>query len=222
MKLQQRATIIVVVVFAFLAAVVYLVEIRGGEEAPGEEEGRVPVFSFAPEDVVLLEVTNPATDQVTTVRRSIGEAWRMAEPFAAEADDTRIEGLLGRLSEFKSTRVLEKEDVDLGAFGLSEPSLRVRVDLESGDSQVLLVGKQNPAGYSHYVQREGEESVYLVGSSTVEDLERLIDEPPEKPTPVPTETLLPTVISSTPTLDAAGTPAATATVVVEPTSSARD
>jgi hypothetical protein len=175
MRLQQRSTAIVVIVF------------------------------------VLLEVRHLASDEVVVVRRWIGEAWRMVEPFGAEADYTRVEGLLGRLSTLQSTRVIDEEDADLEAFGLSEPLMRVRVDLESGDSQVLLVGRENPAGYSQYVQREGGEAVYLVSSSAIKDLERLLDEPPEKPNPMPTETLVPKVITSAPTVSAGGT------ATVEPT-----
>jgi hypothetical protein len=217
MKLQQRGTIIVVIVFVFLAAWVYFVEIRGREEVPAEE-GRVSIFSFEVEDVVLLEVRDKVTDQTVTVRRGVGELWRMTEPFAAEADDTRVEGLLSRLSRLESTRVIEGEEIDLEAFGLVEPSLEVELGLEDGESQVLLVGVQNPAGYSHYVRRQGQEVVYLVGSSTTGDLERLIAVPPEKPTPVLTETLQPTIIVPTATVPVTGTATVRSAVTVEPTS----
>lgn len=220
MKLQQRSTVIIVIVFVVLAALVYLWEIRGHEEAP-REEGRVPIFSFAVEDVVSLEVRDRVADQRVKLGRTGGELWVMTRPFGAEADDTRIEGLLSRLSTLQSNRVIEEEEIDLEAFGLTEPALEVEVGLGDGESQVLLVGKQNPAGYSYYVRREGEEAVYLVGSSTIGDLERLINEPPEKPTPMPTGTLIPTVIVPTPTMPVTGTATITPAVTVEPTSTAR-
>jgi hypothetical protein len=122
---------------------------------------------------------------------------------------------LGRLSALSSTRVIEGEDVDLDAFGLAEPTLRVELGLEGGESQVLLVGNENPVGYSRYTQREGEERVYLVGSSTIGDLEQLIAEPPEKPTPTPTETPLPTVITETEATPLSGTPTIGPTVSLE-------
>ncbi len=206
MKPQQRGTIIVVTVFVLLAALVYLAEFRGRGETVETQEGRVPIFSFGLEDAVLLEVRDLKADEIVTVRRWAGEAWRMVEPFAADADDARVEGLLGRLSTLESTRVIEGKDIDLEAFGLSEPTLEVKVGLQNGESQVLLVGQETPAGYSQYVQRKGEEVVYLVGSSTIGDLQRLTSEPPEKPTPVATETAVPTVVTTTPT--ATGTPTA--------------
>jgi hypothetical protein len=108
--------------------------------------------------------------------------------------------------------------VDLEAFGLAEPALRVEVGLEQGGDQVLLVGSENPAGYSRYAQREGEERVYLVSSSTIGDLEELVGNPPEKPTPTPmsTETLPPTVITGT------QTPAVSGAATVTPTLSVGD
>ena len=208
MRMHQRTTIIVVVVFAVLAALVYLVEMRPGQEVPVEEEDRVAVFSLEVGEAVLLEVSDLTSDESVAVTKAVGESWRMTDPFETEADDQRIIGLLGRLSSMQSTRVIEGEDVDLDAFGLAEPLLRVEIGLDSGERQVLLVGRENPAGFSHYVQREGEGRVYLVGSSTIGDLELLLSDPPEHPTPVPAETLVPTVVTETPAPPVVGTPTA--------------
>lgn len=216
MRLHQRTTIIVVVVFAVLAAFVYMVEMRTDQEAPSEEGDSSSVFSFSTGEVTLLKVTDLATEESVTVSRGVGGAWRITEPFEAEGDDTRVEGVLDRLAGLLSTRIIEGEDVDLGAFGLAEPALRVEVALEEGEDQVLLVGSENPAGYSRYAQREGEERVYLVSSSTVGDLEQVVSDPPEKPTPAPTELPLPTVITQT------QTPPVSSTATVTPTVSQRD
>jgi hypothetical protein len=220
MRLQQRTTILVVVVFAVLAALVYLVEMRPGQEVLPEEEGGVRVFSFEAEEVTSLDVADVVSNESVLVRKWAGGLWRMTSPFEAEADTTRIDGLLGRLSGMESTRVIEGEDVNLEAFGLDEPSLRVEIGLASGEIQVMLVGSASPAGYSHYVTREGEDRAFLVGSSAIGDLQRLLSEPPEKPTPMPTETLLPTVIAETPTPQVAETPTITPTLVTTPTSAA--
>jgi hypothetical protein len=215
MKLHQRTTIIVVVVFAVLAAFVYVVEVRTEPQAPSEGES-TSVFSFATSEATLLKVTDLATEESVTVSRGVGGAWRITDPFEAEGDDTRVEGVLDSLARLLSTRIIEGEDVDLEAFGLAEPALRVEVGLEGGESQVLLVGNKNPAGYSRYAQREGEERVYLVSSSTVGDLEQLVSNPPEKPTPAPTELPLPTVITQT------QTPPVSSAATVTPTVSQGD
>ena len=215
MKLQQRGTIAVAIIFVLLAALVYLLEMRDRGEAPAEE-GKVPVFSFQVEDVVLLEVTDGVSGQKVRVGTSPDERWTMLDPFEAEADDVRIEGLLSRLSELQSSRVLEDEELDLEAFGLSVPTLEVKVGLEDGGSQVLLIGRENPAGYSHYARRDGAEAVYLVASSTISELERLVREPPEKPTPMPTETLIPTIVAS-PTVPVTGGDTPTSALTAEPT-----
>jgi hypothetical protein len=215
MRLQQRTTIMVVAVFLVLAALVFVVEMRGGEETAPEEEGRVPIFSFEVEDAVTLEVADQRSSESVMVRKWAAGTWRITEPFEAEADATRIEGLLGSLSRMQSTRVVEGEDVNLEAFGLAEPVLRVEIGLSDGGSQALLAGNKNPAGYSSYVQREGGSEVYLVASSVIGDLERLISEPPEKPTPTPTETPGPTVRPEPATPGAVSTPRATETAVGE-------
>lgn len=203
MKLQLRGTIVVLVVFVLLAGVVYLSEMRGGAEAPAQE-GRVPIFSFEVEDVVLLAVTDRAANQKVSITRSDGGPWTVVEPISAEADVERIGALLDRLSKLQSSRVLEEQEMDLEAFGLSDPALELEVGLKSGESQVLLVGGQNPAAYSHYTQRDGTAVVYLIASSTIRDLERLVSEPPEKPTPTATGTV-PPAINAEPTVSVTGT-----------------
>jgi hypothetical protein len=214
MRLQQRITIVVVVVFAILAALVYVLEMRTDQGTSTEEDDTASVFSFSASEVTMLKVTDLTTDQSATVLRGADCAWQMTEPFDAEADDMRVESLLDTLSWLLPTRTIEGEDVDLGAFGLAEPVLRVEVGLEEGEDQVLLVGNENPAGYSRYAQREGEERVYLVSSSTIGDLEELISDPPEKPTPTPapSETPPSTVITDTQTPSVSGTATATPTV----------
>jgi hypothetical protein len=216
MRLQQRTTIIVVVVFAVLAAFVYLVEMRTDQDTSSEEDS-TSVFAFSSSEVSLLKVTDVTTQQSVTVERGVEGAWRMTDPFQADGDDARVESVLNSLSWLLSTRTIEGEDVDLEAFGLAEPALRVEVGLEEGDDQVLLVGNENPAGYSRYAQREGEEPVYLVSSSTIGDLEGLISDPPEKPTPTPapTETALSTVITETQTPPVSGTATPAPTVSQE-------
>jgi hypothetical protein len=215
MRLQQRTTAIVVVVFAVLAVLVYLVEVRGGQGTPADEEGVVPVFSFEVDQAILLKVTDLTADESVTVTKSPDGAWHMTEPFETEGDDTRVEGVLGRLSTLSSTRVIEGEDVNLEAFGLAEPTLRVELGLEGDESQVLLVGDENPVGYSRYAQREGEERVYLVGSSSIGDLEQLMADPPERPTPTPTKTPLPTVLTDTLATPVSGTATISPTVSLE-------
>jgi hypothetical protein len=214
MRLEQRTTIIVVVVFAVLAAFVYMVEMRTDQDTSSEEDDTTSVFSFSTGEVTLLKVTDLTSQESVTVRRGVGGAWRITDPFQADGDEERLESVLDSLSWLASTRTIEGEDVDLEAFGLAEPALRVEVGLEEGEDQVLLVGNENPAGYSRYAQREGEEGVYLASSSTMTDLEELISDPPEKPTPtpVPTETALPTVITETQTPPAGGTTTVTPTV----------
>jgi hypothetical protein len=67
-------------------------------------------------------------------------------------------------------------------------------------------GDKNPQGSSYYVQEEGDENVYLLYASTIDDLKRLVTEPPKKPTPTPTLTPTPGI---TVTVTATATPAMT-------------
>jgi len=71
--------------------------------------------------------------------------------------------------------------------------------LSEGGEQVLQVGEQNPQRTAYYVQHQSDPAIYLVGSFTIEELKRLVSEPPRKPTPTPTATSTP---EATPTWEA--------------------
>ena len=203
--MKARNTLILVAIFALLAGYVYFVEMRKEEEI---EEKPLTIFDLATEEVESLEVRDNVEPSVVRLVKDKEGNWRIEEPFSEEADQVRVEGLVGRVAKMSASRVVTETAADLAPFGLAEPPLTVRVGL-AGEEGILQVGDKNPRGSAYYVQREGDEAVYLVYAGLIDDLKRLITEPPKKPTPTPTATIAPTP---------AVTPTATATPTATPAS----
>ena len=55
----------------------------------------------------------------------------------------------------------------------------------SGDSRTLTVGSKAPAESGTYVRAGGDSAIYLVSNALIQDLERLVTEPPRPPSPTP-------------------------------------
>ncbi len=203
--MKLRNTLILVVIFALLAGYVYFFEMKRAEEGEGEEPKTTQVFDLVAEDIVELTVKGP--EGTTRLSRVEGQAWQIEEPIQEEADDVRINSLVNRLAKLTAGRTLT-ETSDLAAYGLAEPQLTAELKTKDNQVETLLAGDKNPQGSSYYVQKKGDDNIYLVYVSTIDDLKRLITEPPKKPTPTPTFT--PTV-SVTVTVTATSTPATTPT-----------
>jgi len=203
LALKLRNTLILVAIFVVLLGYVYFAEIRPG---PAQEESdRIQVWALEAEEIESLTVTDNREDKTGRIVKDEGGTWRVEEPSPDEADVSRVERLIEQVAEITARRAVE-EVGDLSPFGLAEPLFTARVGLKGGREEVLQIGEQNPQGTATYVRREGDGTVYLVGTYVVNQLKGLITNPPFKPTPTPTRTPTPEV-TPTPTLEV--TPTAT-------------
>jgi len=179
-----RAAVLVVIAGA-LAAYIFLVETRRDEPPMelGSGETRVdPLWEVDQEAIVSITIERG--DERGAVERSDGE-WRVVAPEEREASQVRVDFLLDDVAEPTPERALE--DVgDLTAFGLGDPQARLTVGVDDGTTFELFIGDQNPGGTGYYTQLPDSSAVYLLGSSSVDQLFRLIDDPPYMPTPMPT------------------------------------
>ena len=129
----------------------------------------------------------------SVIARGPGGAWKVLKPQEEEADQARVNQVLKRLWPLKATRVLTGS-VELAAFGLSEPRITVNLWLKDGSQKRLFIGDKTPVGTAYYVRVEGQEGVYLAYVLPIKELERLVTEPPYKPTPTPSPAFTPTAV----------------------------
>jgi len=205
--MRWRNTALLLVIFALLAGYVYFFELKR-EEPPKFQF--VQVLELEKDQIKSLEVQDNEGGKAVKVVKGEDGVWRMEKPFSAEADQNRLEGLIGRVAQLRASRMFT-EELNLADFGLAEPAYTVRIGLADGSEYVLQVGDENPQGSGYYLRKEGEEGLYLVYLGTINDLKRLITRPPEKPTPTPTPT-------STSVAESQPSPAVTPTATPTPSS----
>jgi len=187
---RWQNTLILVGALILLGAFVYFADIR--TQSPPPEQP--PFMEFAVPDVMRFQVETREGQRMVAIRKSPGIGWEMKEPYQAEADQARLEGILARLSSIKPSRVLTETTASLASFGLDPPQLTVEVKLRDGSAQSLEIGDGTPNQAARYVRRTGEQAVLLMESATANQLNLLITAPPERPTPVMTPTPVDTPI----------------------------
>jgi hypothetical protein len=187
--MKFRNTAILLVILAILAVVVVW-ETRRGPAGESPQEKAKWVFTLGRDDVGEFEVKD-GDQSVYLARGGMGD-WFIGAIGGPPADTARINRVLDSVVNLKSTRVITDTSVGLAAFSLDNPPVQVRLGLTEGKKEVLLIGNKNPQETSYYAQRQGSPNVYLISTSLVDDLKKLVSEPPYSPMPtsppVPGET----------------------------------
>jgi hypothetical protein len=220
--MKWRNTLILLVILAALATYTYFgVMQKGAEQATETPNSELAIFNLSGQDILSLKVTT-ADSKSVELKREAGQPWTMVSPASQGVDETRINSLVDQLARLTASRALTQTN-NLAEYGLITGTLTANITLTGGVTHTLLVGETNPSGSSYYALADGKQTpVYLIYSSDVDGLQRLVTQPPYPPTPTPTTLPSPTVeilppITATTTIPA---PPITATTTITGTAPA--
>jgi len=188
--MSKRTTVVLLIVLILLGAYVYFFELQRGqtqEELTAETEY---LFKVDAESITGLEVHDNKGNVSCQVFLDDEGNWHMKKPVPKEADNSRLSSLTSRIARIIVARKLEGENLDLSEFGLADPTHTVYITTTE-QVYALQIGDKTPQGSGYYVQLQDEKDVYIVYTSIIEELKRLVTNPPEKPTPTPTPTETP-------------------------------
>lgn len=203
--MNPRVTIALAVVLAILAGVYFFGGLpEAGPPGPGVTGTPTPVppeiIAYSTGEITRLTVRSGAS--ATAVQKDGSGNWTYSDGRAA--DNTRINALTMRLGNLKARGKIADAVQSLTDYGLAPPESELTVARDA-DSLTLLIGAQNPQRTGYYTQISGVPALYLVESLLVDDLKRLVTQPPDPPTPTPSPTVTPTP-AGTSTPGPTGTP----------------
>jgi len=221
--MNTRNTLILLVILAALATYAYFGEIQKGTGQGTETPSSQPaVFNLSDQDILGLKVTT-ADGKSVELKREAGKPWTMVSPASQGVDDARVNSLVVELAQLKASRALTQTS-NLAEYGLITSTFTANITLTGGVTHTLLVGETNPSGNSYYALADSKQTpVYLIYSNNIDELQRLVTQPPYPPTPTPTTLPSPTIeilppITATATLTASvPAPPITATTTVTAT-----
>lgn len=171
------------ILLALLVVAVALFALEKGGVFTRESEGGETVWDVESGQVVGLRVVEPASGAATSVERDASGEWRVTEPFSRPAESTDCILLTSLVANLRVQRTIaEPPASEIGAYGLITPTYTIEVRVDDGRTLVLEVGAQ--AGSNTYVRRQGEQAVLLVSSYSVDQVTRIVVDPPAaEPTP---------------------------------------
>ena len=111
------------------------------------------------------------------------------------------------MSQLKATRMVDNPGTDLSQYGLDPPKDSAIAELDDGTKYELDLGVKTPVQTGTYAKKSDAADIYVIADQFTSDLERLIADPKEPPTPTP-QPATPTP-ATTPTPAGTGTPVPT-------------
>ncbi len=219
--MNRRNTILLLAIFLALAGYTYYTQLRP-DASKGTNANTTPsptaiaVFNFLTDNVSTFQVTDLQKNQTVAVTRQGKDDWHMQQPKDSATDPFRVTRAVGSLAHLDATRVLTNA-TDLTAYGLITRTLEARVTLSDTTEYLLQVGNPNPDKSAYYALKGTDKQVYLISSTTIQDLQDFVNNPPYPPTPTPAP--LPT-LPPTATLNGTTTPSGSETPGASPVPSA--
>jgi uncharacterized protein DUF4340 len=169
---MKRSTLIILLIAAVAIAGVYFFETRSGDSSEVATETKPAAFKFKREDIT--SITLARKDQ-TVVLENQNNKWVITEPVKAAADEGVVNSLVGDLVSAHIQREFPPAG-DLKEYGLSEPTVKLEVKLNSGETHNITLGGSDDISLSAYAKIDGSQNVALLPVSLLNDSNKSLND----------------------------------------------
>jgi hypothetical protein len=139
------------------------------------------IYSFDDTKVTAFELHQG--DAAVRIEKQ-NDAW-VVSGTGAPANRTSFNSLILRMSQLKATRLVDNPGSDLSQYGLDPVKESAIAELSDGTKYEIDVGSKTPIQSGTYAKRADTSDIYVIADQFVTDMERLVGNPNEPPTPTP-------------------------------------
>lgn len=118
---------------------------------------------------IVVTRLNEEKNNIIELEKSPKGDWLLRKPVSGKVNEQKLQSFLNTIFDYKYQKKIENLNVNLGDFGLENPSLRVDFSYASNQTESLILGKDSPVGYETYLMRNGEENI-LIGSRVIRNI----------------------------------------------------
>lgn len=173
--MSYKTTLRLLAVLIILGGVAYFAETRSSAgPRSGEADKKLQIYDLKESQLEGLKVSEG--DKTTVVRRGPSSQWTL-EPQGEKADTIQVDSVALRLLTLRAFKVVAEKPEDLAQYGLDKPQLTVTMELTGGKSETLSIGTETPIETGYYATRKGSTEVFILSSSLVKDLKKMVEEP---------------------------------------------
>ncbi len=142
------------------------------------------LLTFQNDEVQKFALVSPA--ETIMLERETGaegeeDTWKITQPEAFNADDSKVRQILSSAELLKIEEFVADAADDLSIYGLASPQLTVQVWTQGQNvPQELLLGSPNEANTNIYAKMASEDTIALVKSDALENLQTTVFDLREK------------------------------------------
>jgi hypothetical protein len=140
------------------------------------------IFSFDDSKVTAFELHQAS--QMARIEKQPDGNWLVAGTGDA-ANKTSFNSLITRMSQLKAQRAVDNAGTDMSQYGLDPPKEWAIAELGDGTKYELDLGSKTPVQTGTYTKTSDAPAVYVIADQFSSDLERLVADPKQPPTPTP-------------------------------------
>ena len=179
--MRLRNILILLVVLLALGGVFYYI---GASQPVEKPEPKLFVWLVEMEELERIEIQLPREGESQAFVKEADRSWSFDDPQRTDVDMQRWGGGIPLLlSGPGADRVIAENATEeqLTVFGLTEPKMRIVLNLLDEDVMTIDIGDSAPDGHAYYVRAPDSNDVALVDYTWYDVLERLVKEPPYVP-----------------------------------------
>jgi Domain of unknown function (DUF4340) len=158
-----RGLIVAVVILAALTGALYWSnshKLAETDKVPADLPPKI--LALKQDDIDGLAIEKK--DAAEIVMKKEGNGWRITAPQAFAADQSAVSGIISTMAALDSQRLVEDKAADLNQYGLSQPSLAIRLSEKNNKTRQLLIGDATPTGNGVYAKLDGDPRVFTIAS----------------------------------------------------------
>ena len=169
----RRTTWILLIIFAGLAAMIWLVPMwqeRNPQPTPTAMVTPSPVFEAG----TITWMTLQGTDgKVVVVEKTAGaNQWTVKQPTDLVFEPTQVQSAMTAL-EGMSVQTALAQQPPQEAMGLDKPAYTITLMLKDGAERIIKVGKATPTGSGYYTQ-VGSQPAFVVSKASLDPVLQLL------------------------------------------------
>jgi len=178
--MSVRLTGILILVLAITAGLVFYLRVSQPEKT---EEDRPEIWAVDEKKIDRLEINLvKEKKQIAFFLDKDKDKWFFDDYRKTPLDKKRWGGIIFLLSNPKGKRKIADRAENLDAYGLGRPKTIISLGIDNKDKPLeILIGDPTPQKDQFYVKLGHSDPIYLVNSSFVEVIDRLVSEPPINP-----------------------------------------
>ena len=161
--MKNRKTAVLLGAAALTAALGLGYGLLTGAEQAEESSSAAGVAAFSPTGAVSVICYENEGGEIAL--EYLDDTWTLRRDADFPVNQTSAESMANYLAPLNATALVTQSGADLVAYGLDEPSNRIEVATDAGETCTVLVGAQNTHTGEYYIKLEGEEPVYTVSES---------------------------------------------------------